>query len=245
MKASFTAPSADVGIGGQAHESYRTLPTSEISSSISFAVLIVSFAIICPTPCFALLCFALAFALCIACLASRPITLLLNMHPPFPPFLAPPPANTQLTQRKYLNVFFSLTYLLGNCAVITEKLLHFRFTSNLQEVLLLPCFVIWVAGEMARFYFAYIGNLKERVPQMSAFLLMTIFPQLPCVIFLGFYQELLFPFDLSTGVVMLTMLIVELLVGYMTLHTLIQRQTAQFYRLCQEEEEDNRSKIVS
>ncbi|GMI38723.1 hypothetical protein TrCOL_g8622 [Triparma columacea] len=179
------APPSSAGLGGIAQESLSTLPTSEISSSIGFAVLI------------------------------------------------------------YLNMFFSLAYYLGNTATITFKLLHFRFNSNLQEVLLLPTFVIWVAGEIARVYFAYVGNLKERVPQMSAFLLMTIFPQLPCVLFLGFYQELLFPFDESCGAIMIILLVVELLMGYLTLHALIARQTAQFYRLCQEEEDENRSKIVS
>jgi len=44
---------------------------------------------------------------------------------------------------------------------------------------------------------------------------------------------------------MVIILVVELLAGYMTLHSLIQRQTAQFYRLCQEEEDENRSKIMS
>ena len=68
---------------------------------------------------------------------------------------------------------------------------------------------------------------------MSAFLLMTIFPQLPCVLFLGFYQELLFPFDESCGAIMVILLVVELLIGYLTLHSLIARQTAQFYRLVQ------------
>jgi len=89
----------------------------------------------------------------------------------------------------YFNVYFSFVFFVGNAALITEKLLHFRFESNLQEVLLLPCFIIWIVGEVSRFYFGYTGNLKERVPQMSAFLLITIFPQLPCVIFFAYFQE--------------------------------------------------------
>jgi transmembrane protein 17 len=115
----------------------------------------------------------------------------------------------------------------------------------LFQVLLLPTFVIWTLGELSRFYFAYTGNLKERVPQMSAFLLMTIFPQLPCVLYLAFFQEFIYPFDAGAGVVMFTLLLIELFAGYMTLHTLIARQTAQFYRLCQEEEDAQRSRIMS
>ena len=172
-------------LGGQAIASMQKLPTSEIASSITFAVLI------------------------------------------------------------YLHLFFSLVYFLATLAISIEKVNNFRFNSNLQEVLLLPTFVIWCVGEVSRFYFAYTGNLKERVPQMSAFLLMTIFPQLPCVIYMAFYQEVVFPFDSSAGALMFVMLWVELIAGYFTLHTLIARQTAQFYRLCQEEEDALRNGMIS
>jgi transmembrane protein 17 len=145
----------------------------------------------------------------------------------------------------YLHLFFSFVYFLANLAIVSEKVSNYKFNSNLQEVLLLPTYTIWCAGEVSRFYFAYTGNLKERVPQMSAFLLMTIFPQLPTVIYLAFYQEYIFPFDEAAGALMFAMLIIELVVGYVTLHTLIQRQTAQFYRLCQEEEDKERSRITS
>ena len=56
----------------------------------------------------------------------------------------------------------SLLFTICNTALITEKLLHFRFKSNLQEVLLLPAFLIWMVGEGVRLYFAYVGNLKVR-----------------------------------------------------------------------------------
>ncbi len=144
----------------------------------------------------------------------------------------------------YLNTFLSLVYALSNMSLCILKLYHFKFTSNLQEVLLLPTFLIWGVGEMSRTYFGYVGNLKELVPQMSAFLLTTIFPQLPCVVYLAYYQEFLMPFDLAVGSIMLGVIVVELGVGYVTLHGLIERQTSQFYRLCQEEEDAYRSRLT-
>jgi len=50
--------------------------------------------------------------------------------------------------------------------------------------------------------------------------------------------QLIFPFDGSTGIFMFLVLLVELVFGYVALHGLIKRQTAQFFRLCQEEEQD-------
>ena len=71
---------------------------------------------------------------------------------------------------------------------------------------------------------------------LSAFLLLTIFPQLVAVTFFTFLQDPVFPFDKSGGSLMLLFLVSELFVGKRSVDKLIQRQTAQFFRLCQEEE---------
>ena len=46
----------------------------------------------------------------------------------------------------------------------------------------------------------------------------------------------MFPFDNAAGSMMILFLLSELYVGRLTFKTLIERQTAQFFRLCQEEE---------
>lgn len=46
----------------------------------------------------------------------------------------------------------------------------------------------------------------------------------------------MFPFDSAAGSAMILFLLVELHIGRFTFKTLIERQTAQFFRLCQEEE---------
>jgi transmembrane protein 17 len=145
----------------------------------------------------------------------------------------------------YANIPFSIIYALANGAMVLEKTWAFRFSSTLQRVVLIPAFLIWAGNELTRFWFAYEGNLKERVPQMSAFLLITSFPQIPVAIYLSFFQEFLFPFDKSAGVLMIVVLVLEMIMGYRALLSLIRRQTAQFYRLCQEEEDKVVSRITS
>lgn len=51
------------------------------------------------------------------------------------------------------------------------------------------------------------GNLKESVPNMATFLLMTVFPQLPLVCFLAYFQPMFFPVDKIVGSLMFIFLV--------------------------------------
>ena len=77
--------------------------------------------------------------------------------------------------------------------------------------------------------------MSQQVPEISAFLLVTFFPCLPAICYLSFFQEHAYPFDAIAGIIMLLLLAVEFVIGSMAWNKLIVRQTAQFYRLCQEE----------
>ena len=53
---------------------------------------------------------------------------------------------------------------------------------------------IFTLFEGARLYFGYTGNAEENVPQLSAFVIGTCFPQLPLLVYLGFGQlSIVFP----------------------------------------------------
>ena len=135
----------------------------------------------------------------------------------------------------YYNALYSGFYFVILVTLASAKLRDFRFRSSMQELLLMPAVVIWALCEIPRFYLGYVGNLSERVPAMSAFLLITVFPTLPCVAFFALGQEFTYPFDAAGGCVMLALLLSELALGYFALKRLITRQTAQFLRLCQAE----------
>jgi len=137
----------------------------------------------------------------------------------------------------YFNTMFSALYFVVTLGEILQKLINLEFKSSLNRAMIVPVFVFWSGAEIPRFYFGYVGNLNERVPQMSAFLLTTLFPQLPSILYLSVVQEHKFPFDQIAGYMMLALLLLEMVVGYNALRALIRRKTAQFYRLCQDEEE--------
>lgn len=131
---------------------------------------------------------------------------------------------------------FSLLYfaICGGC--LLNKLHNYKFQNSILTILTLPIFSLWCCIEIVRIGLGYIGNLLEKVPMISAFLLLTIFPQLVAILFLTFLQDPVFPFDTAAGSMMMLFLLSELYVGRLTFRTLIERQTAQFFRLCQEEE---------
>ena len=131
----------------------------------------------------------------------------------------------------FFNAGFSVLYAIVAGGGIVEKMVNLEFQSPISKALLVPFFIFWAVGEASRFYFGYFGNLRELVPQISAFLMLTVFPALFAMVFLTFGQEHRFPFDTVAGSLMIIALVVEIIVGCRAVQTLIARQTAQFYRL--------------
>ncbi|KAJ8604328.1 hypothetical protein CTAYLR_002491 [Chrysophaeum taylorii] len=136
----------------------------------------------------------------------------------------------------YYQGFFSLLYLAVSGGCLLNKMANYEFSNAILELVTFPIFCLWTVTEVARVGLGYVGNVKEKVPMVSAFLLLTIFPQLVAVSFFTFLQDPKFPFDSACGSIMLVFLVLELVIGKRTLDVLIARQTAQFFRLCQEAE---------
>ena len=70
---------------------------------------------------------------------------------------------------------------------------------------------------------------------MATYLLMSIFPQLPLVIYMGYLETIQFPSDAILGSLMLIFLSVQYVFGFLTMRHLIRSQTAQFMRLCEDD----------
>ena len=95
---------------------------------------------------------------------------------------------------------------------------------------------------MFRLYFGFTGNGGEKVPQLSAFVLSTIFPQIPLLIYLGYGQRpetLRFSYEVPLVTILLLLNFFEISVSYKALAKLISRQTASFFRLVQDQDDRN------
>jgi hypothetical protein len=98
-------------------------------------------------------------------------------------------------------------------------------------------FAVWAIAEVFRLWFGYAGNVQEKVPQLSAFILVTIFPQVPCLVYLTFAQAILLPADLLFGSLQLFFCVTELYLCYGAVRVLVARQSANFFRLLQDDED--------
>ncbi|CAN0227375.1 unnamed protein product, partial [Hapterophycus canaliculatus] len=129
----------------------------------------------------------------------------------------------------------SLTLFPSTASRVCPQLYNYKFESELQRTVLAPIFVGWAIAEVYRLYFGWKGNIKEMVPHMCAFLLTTIFPQMFCLAFLALFQEHRFPVDPIIGAISIGFLTLEVLVGYNGIKAIINKRTAQFFRVAQEE----------
>jgi hypothetical protein len=77
--------------------------------------------------------------------------------------------------------------------------------------------------------------MKEKVPDIATFLLITIFPQTPFILYFSYIQPVKFPVDPILGSFMLTFLVVEVISAIQLVRVQIRSQTTQFMRLCEEE----------
>jgi len=82
-------------------------------------------------------------------------------------------------------------------------------------------------AEPFRLFFGYSGNLHEKVPQLFAFVLLSVFPQMVMVIYLLAIHQ--FALDFALNLLMLLFLIPEVIFGIRTLKVMIRIQATKFY----------------
>jgi hypothetical protein len=77
---------------------------------------------------------------------------------------------------------------------------------------------------------------QTQVPELSAFWLLTILPQLVIVVYMSFAQQSVpVPLDVAVGIPMVAFLLLELRHGFTTVRGFIRKQTSDFYRSVAEE----------
>ena len=84
---------------------------------------------------------------------------------------------------------------------------QYEYNLQLQKYALIPIVVFWILVECIRIHYGISGNLREKVPDLLTYLLISVFPQLPLVLYLAFFQEISFPVDPIMGVIMLVILV--------------------------------------
>lgn len=108
------------------------------------------------------------------------------------------------------NFFFSFIYSFLIGALSFQKGGNFDSTNSLNSSLLLPLYWTWIVAEASRLYSGQRGVLLDKMPELTAFVLLSIFPQSFVVLYMGFLQESILVWDKWINVIMLAMLSMEI-----------------------------------
>ena len=175
------------------------------------------------------------------------------MAPPPGPFSSSSPASSAprptlrvvrvasslpLQKLLYFNALFSLAFGACHATSAAWKVLHAQLASPLSVLVLPLTVLVWAALEVVRLRYAYLGNLHEQVPALSAFWLLTVLPQAPLVAYMSalqFEPRLRLQVDLVMGAGALLFIALELHFALGTIRALIRKQTADFYLGCRED----------
>jgi transmembrane protein 17 len=96
--------------------------------------------------------------------------------------------------------------------------------------------------EATRLYLGYIGNLQEKVPELAGFWLLTLVIQFPLLLFLLLNSAtIVLPLERGVHTPMLVFLVVEILVGYWAIRTMVHAQAAKFHLMQFDEVEETSS----
>jgi len=125
----------------------------------------------------------------------------------------------------YFNLYYSIVWVVGEIAIFDWKV-----NQGLED----PTFTsigiaVWVITESFRLSFGWAGNLQEKVPQLTAFFMLTIVPQIAIMLYMIAASRNVQAYEYTTCGIMLLFLIPEVFFSYYTTRTLVQIQTQRFY----------------
>nr|CAD7198552.1 unnamed protein product [Timema douglasi] len=129
----------------------------------------------------------------------------------------------------YFNVLFFPIWL-----ITVAVMLHVKYDclSNMYRFIVVTILVAVIGIECLRLYLGYLGNLSEKIPELAGFWMLSLLLQFPLQIFL-FANERTVPQVVERAVqgVMLSLLVVELVSGFIALRRAARHQTKRFHLL--------------
>ncbi|KAJ7993693.1 hypothetical protein DPEC_G00257320 [Dallia pectoralis] len=128
-------------------------------------------------------------------------------------------------------LYFNVVYFpcWGASAVIMLDL-KFYYLPGYYQGLLVTGIVLLTLCEITRLYLGYIGNLKETVPELAGFWLISFLFQFPILLFLLTDQDIvILPLERAVHSIYLVFILLELLAGFFALRAMTRKLSLQFH----------------
>ena len=128
----------------------------------------------------------------------------------------------------HCNVYFSFIFAILMGRLVFEKYGEFYFCNIFQRNLLVPIYCVWLLAEIPRLYVGMKGVLRDKLPNMAAFVLLSFYLSWIALYF-TFLQEIILPFDSVLGITMMLFILSEIVLAWRFLRCIIARNSALFY----------------
>uniref|UniRef100_A0A3Q3VPN8 Transmembrane protein 17A n=1 Tax=Mola mola TaxID=94237 RepID=A0A3Q3VPN8_MOLML len=126
----------------------------------------------------------------------------------------------------YFNMFYFPSWWFSEVFMLELK---FYYLPGYYQALLVTGLILITVTEVVRLYLGYVGNLKERVPELAAFWLLSFMFQLPVLLFfLTDEGVIILPLERAVHSLYLFFLLAQILASLLALRTMTRKLTLLF-----------------
>uniref|UniRef100_UPI003AAB4F08 transmembrane protein 17A n=1 Tax=Centroberyx gerrardi TaxID=166262 RepID=UPI003AAB4F08 len=127
----------------------------------------------------------------------------------------------------YFNMFYFPCWWFSAVLMLELK---FYYLPGYYQALLITGMILLTVIEVARLYLGYIGNLKEKVPELAAFWLLSFMFQLPVLLFfLTDEGIIILPLERAVHSLNLLFLLAQILAAFLALRAMTRKLTLLFH----------------
>uniref|UniRef100_A0A8D3AIM2 Zgc:112294 n=1 Tax=Scophthalmus maximus TaxID=52904 RepID=A0A8D3AIM2_SCOMX len=127
----------------------------------------------------------------------------------------------------YFNMFYFPCWWFSAVFMLEVKFYHL---AGYYQALLITGMILLTVIEVARLYLGYIGNLKEKVPELAAFWLLSVMFQLPVLLFfLTDEGIIILPLERAVHALYLLFLLAQILASLLALRTMTRKLALLFH----------------
>uniref|UniRef100_A0A673CNL2 Zgc:112294 n=1 Tax=Sphaeramia orbicularis TaxID=375764 RepID=A0A673CNL2_9TELE len=127
----------------------------------------------------------------------------------------------------YFNMFYFPCWWFSAVFMLEVK---FSCLAGYYQALLITGIILLTVIEVVRTYLGYVGNLKERVPELAAFWILSFMFQLPVLLFfLTDEGIIILPLERAVHSLYLLFLLAQILASFLALRTMTRKLTLLFH----------------
>ncbi|KAF7205588.1 transmembrane protein 17A [Nothobranchius furzeri] len=127
----------------------------------------------------------------------------------------------------YFNMFYFPCWWFSSVFMLEVK---FHHLAGYYQALLITGLVLVTVVEVIRLYLGYTGNLKEKVPELAAFWLLSFTFQLPVLLFFVTDEgTIILPLERAIHSIYLLFLFAQILASFLALRAMTRKLTLLFY----------------